>query len=134
MQGMYLILVQNKSSLCTNILCYSDNSITRHLMFLFFWIGAVQNRIYQHVCVCKGQASTSTINLSVNGSMCLPHSAMPLHSTVNNREEPDPRKGSCLQTAKLEIYDTLTYWIPEYMTRKVPYIVQWVTRCLLYWA
>lgn len=89
-------------------------------MFLFFWIGAVQNRIYQHVRVCKEQASISTIKLSVNGSMCLTHSAMPLHSTVNNREEPDPRKGSCLQTAKLEIYDYLNLLEPRIHDQKSP--------------
>lgn len=102
MQRLYLIPVQNKSSLCTSILSYEDNFITRHLMLLFFWVGAVQNRIYQHVCVCKEQACTSTIKLSVSGSMCRIHSPMPLHGTVNNRDEPALRKDYMFADSKTE--------------------------------
>lgn len=99
---MYLIPVQNKSSLCTSILSYEDNSITRHLMILFLRMGAVQNRIYQHVCVCKEQACTSTIKLSVSGSMCLIHSTRPLHSPVNNRDEPAPKRDYMFEDSKPE--------------------------------
>lgn len=71
-------------------------------MVLFFWMGVVQNRIYQHVCVCEEQACTSTIKLSVSGSMCLIHSPMPLHSTVNNRDEPASRRNYMFADSKTE--------------------------------
>lgn len=65
-------------------------------------MGAVRNRIYQHMCVFKEQACTSTIKLSVSGSMCLIHSTMPLDSTVNNREEQAPRRDYMFVDSKTE--------------------------------
>lgn len=102
MQRMYLIPIQSKFSFGTNILCYADNAMARHLMFLFFWMETVQNRIYHHVFVCKEQAYISKIKLSVSGSMCLIQSTTPLHSSVNNREEPAPRRGYMLTENKSE--------------------------------